>query len=121
MSPQADRSTPTRHEAQALRRVTKSTHATSNTQPQPTAHARWRCHRTSTNTRHTTTATPAYWTAGHTQHGSTTAQPWTAPLITRAHCDQALHGDYLAPEASVCNYGAKDSTPVERIATTRHW
>jgi hypothetical protein len=58
---------------------------------------------------------------GHTQHGSTTAQPWTAPLITRAHCDQAAHGDYLAPEASVCNYGAKDSTPVERIATTRHW
>lgn len=81
----------------------------------------WRCHRTLDQHPPHHNGNPAYWTAGHTQHGSTTAQPWTAPLITRAHCDQAAHGDYLAPEASVCNYGAKDSTPVERIATTRHW
>ena len=38
------------------------------------------------------------WTAGHTQQGSITWQPWTA--ITAV----PPAGDWLAPEVSSCNY-----------------
>lgn len=64
---------------------------------------------------------PAYWTAGHTIDGSTTAEPWLSVNVVPPL------GDWLAPEASVCNYGANArrtngiKAPTVAPTTTRRW
>lgn len=43
-------------------------------------------------------------------------------MVAVAQCRVAAEGDWLAPEASTCNYGARDTasaTPI--IVTTRDW
>lgn len=79
----------------------------------------WRCQRTLALHPAHRDGTPARWTAGHVIDGSTTAQPWPGPMTTSEHASQAARGDWLAPEASVCNY-ANLPAPATRV-TTHDW
>jgi hypothetical protein len=84
----------------------------------------WRCHRRIDQHVDHHNGKPPRWTAGHTVTASTTAQPWLTPMISVADCEQAAAGDWLAPEISTCNYGARHdhnqpATPM--IVTTRDW
>ena len=63
---------------------------------------------------------PAAWTGGHTQRGSATAHPWLRPMVSPTDCAEAAAGDWLAPEASTCNYADRDRNP-DQIVTTRRW
>ena len=67
-----------------------------------------------------TNGDPARWTGGHTVRGSTTATPWLRPMVSPTDCATAATGDWLAPEASVCNYADRDNNP-NHITTTRRW
>jgi len=82
----------------------------------------WRCRRTIWQHAPHSSGEPAKWTGGHTQPGGLDAQPWLDPLIVPAHCEKAARGNYLAPEASTCNFsGGATSVPTEQIITTRRW
>jgi len=65
---------------------------------------------------------PPFWTAGHTIDASTTAEPWLTVTV------RPPPGDWLAPEASVCNYAAGNrskqaspTAPTVAPVTTRRW
>ena len=59
----------------------------------------------------------ATWTAGHTIDGSPTATPWLQ--VTRV----PPPGDWLAPEASSCNYsnGAHRTNRLRNNPRSTHW
>ena len=82
----------------------------------------WRCRKPLNQHRAHRTGKPATWTAGHTVDGSSSYHPWTRALITSAQCEEAAAGDWLAPEASVCNYrDGRATQDAQRIVTTRAW
>ena len=81
----------------------------------------WRCRRTLWHHAPHANRRAAYWTAGHTQPGGPHAQPWLTPLIMPAQCEQVARGNWLAPEASTCNFQAGATSVPERIVTTRRW
>ncbi len=56
------------------------------------------------------------WTAGHTVDGSADAKPWLCAW------EVPPPGDWLAPEASVCNYSyGAGLARGNRIVTTQSW
>lgn len=80
----------------------------------------WRCKRPLSLHPPHDSGKPAAWTGGHTVRGSQTYEPWLRPMVSPTDCDTARAGDYLAPEASVCNrVDADDHMP--DITTTRRW